>query len=260
MILYNKELIKKRFAMHLKEYNELSIVQRDICKKLSDRLLAITSTHALPKGNGYEIGAGTGFLTHHILNNYPDIRWYINDLVPETENFIINVVAESKNKNVVYICEDAENLRLIGNVSLLVSSSAIQWFNSIETYLENIYPSIANGGLVAFSIFGKRNFIQVRESSGGIGLDYPTLQEVEMWAERCGFTVVESEDYTQTIYFETPSDVLSYIKQSGVNGNSSQKWTKSDYERFCEQYINHFAQDGKVPLTFNPLQLILKKQ
>lgn len=259
MILFNKELVKKRFALHLKEYNELSVVQRDICKKLSERLFVFTSSHTLPQGNGYEIGAGTGFLTRHILDNYPNTKWYINDLVPEAESFIADVVAESRNKNVIYVWNDAEKLRLIGEVSLLVSSSAMQWFNSIETYLESIYPSIAKGGFVAFSIFGKRNFQQVRESSGGIGLDYPTLEEVEIWAEKCGFEVIESEDYTQTIYFETPSDVLSYIKQSGMNGNSSQKWTKSDYERFCEHYITHFAEDGKIPLTFNPLQLILRK-
>ena len=259
MVFCDKNLIKKRFASHLKEYDELSVVQRDICKKLADKLLAITSEYPDMKGNGYEIGAGTGFLTKYILDNYSELKWYINDLVPETEDYINNIISNSNAKNVRCIWGDAEKLKLIGDVSLLVSSSAMQWFNSIERYLHNIYPAIANGGWVAFSIFGLRNFLEVRESSGGIGLEYPTLKEVEVWAESCGFEVIFSEDYIQKIYFETPSDVLSYIKQSGMNGNSSQKWTKSDYEDFSNYYTEHFSDNGRIPLTFNPMQFILRK-
>lgn len=257
MTYFDKELVKRRFASHLKEYNDLSVVQRDICKHLSERLL--TYINAPLSGNGYEIGAGTGFLTKYILNDYPQLKWYINDLVAEAQNFIEPIVADSKSDNVVYLWTDAENLQLIGNVSLLVSSSAMQWFNSVEKYLENIYPQVAKGGYVAFSIFGQRNFHEVRESSGGIGLDYPTMNEVAMWAERCGFEVLMADDYEQTIYFEDPSSVLSYIKQSGMNGNSSQKWTKSDFERFHAHYVNHFSAEKGVSLTFNPLQFILKK-
>lgn len=257
MAYFDKELVKKRFASHLKEYDELSVVQRDICKRLTEKLLFHVS---VPQhGNGYEIGAGTGFLTKYILNNYPSLKWYINDLVPQAEEFIAPIVEKSQSQNVIYLWSDAERMKLIGEVSLLVSASAMQWFNSIEHYLGQIYPQMAEGGVVAFSIFGQRNFFQVRESSGGIGLDYPTVDEVIQWAEKIGFKVIMSDDYQQTIYFEDPSAVLSYIKQSGMNGNSSQKWTKSDFEHFCNYYIANFKENGAVPLTFNPLQFILKK-
>ena len=260
MAFCDKDLIKKRFASHLKEYDELSVTQRYICKKLADKLLAVTSEYPDIKGNAYEIGAGTGFLTKYILDNYSELNWYINDLVPETEGYINNIISQSKAKNVSCVWGDAEQLRLIDDVSMLVSCSAMQWFNSIEKYLHNIYPSIAKGGWVAFSIFGLRNFLEVRESSGGVGLEYPTLKEVEMWAEDCGFEVVFSEDYIQKIYFETPSDVLSYIKQSGMNGNSSQKWTKNDYMNFSNYYTEHFSDNGHVTLTFNPMEFILRKR
>ena len=260
MVFCDKDLIKKRFASHLEEYDKLSVVQRDVCEKLANKLLSITSQHQNLSGSGYEIGAGTGFLTRYVLENYPALKWYINDLVPETESYIDNIISQSGLENVTCVWGDAEKLKLIGNVSLLVSSSAMQWFNSIEKYLQNIYPSIANGGWVAFSIFGKRNFLEVRESSGGVGLDYPTISEVEIWAEDCGFEVVFSEDYIQKVYFETPSDVLSYIKQSGMNGNSSQKWTKNDYINFSNYYIDRFTDNNRIPLTFNPMQFILRKK
>lgn len=257
MTYFDKELVKKRFASHLKEYDELSVVQRDICARLSEKMRIHISEPL--SGTGYEIGAGTGFLTKYILNDYPQLKWYINDLVPEAERFIKPIASASKSQNNIFLCCDAEKMRLVGNVSLLVSSSAMQWFNSVEHYLREIYPQISDGGYVAFSIFGGRNFYQVRESSGGIGLDYPTVDDVVLWAERCGFETIMADDYEQTICFEDPSAVLSYIKQSGMNGNSSQKWTKSDFERFCEHYNRNFQGDNCVFLTFNPLQFIFKK-
>lgn len=258
MTYFDKELVKKRFASHLKEYDELSVVQRDICERLAKKLLPHTPQPL--HGNGYEIGAGTGFLTKYMLKNYPQLKWYINDLVAEAESFIEPMVKQSEARNVIYLWTDAEKMRLIGEVSLLVSSSAMQWFNSVEDYLEDIYPQMSDGGVVAFSIFGQRNFYQVRESSGGIGLDYPTVDEVVMWAERIGYEVLLADDYQQTIYFEDPSAVLSYIKQSGMNGNgSSKKWTKSDFENFNNHYTTHFKENDGIPLTFNPLQFILRK-
>lgn len=257
MTYFDKDLVKRRFASHLKEYDELSVVQRDICERLAEKLLLHTSQPL--HGYGYEIGAGTGFLTKYMLKNYPQLKWYINDLVPEAETYIDPIVKQNEAQNVVYLWQDAEKMRLTKDVSLLVSSSAMQWFNSIEHYLDDIYPQISDGGVVAFSIFGQRNFHQVRESSGGIGLDYPTVDEVIIWAERIGFEVLLAEDYQQTIYFEDPSAVLSYIKQSGMNGNSSRKWTKSDFERFCDYYTTHFSENNAVSLTFNPIQFILKK-
>lgn len=259
MALFDKDLVQKRFASHLKEYDELSVVQRDICERLSEKLSYHTLSHPIPEGIAYEIGAGTGFLTRYILNDYPNLKWHINDLVPQAEQYIKDIISKSNAKDVTCIWSDAEKLELKENVSLLISSSAMQWFNSVEDYLKKIYPFIAIGGLVTFSIFGKRNFIEVKTSSGGIGLEYPTLSEVESWAESCGFEVIMSEDYTQVIYFDSPSEVLNYIKQSGMNGNSSQKWTKNDFNRFNDYYMNNYTVDGQVSLTFNPIQFILKK-
>lgn len=254
----DKDLVRKRFSQHLKDYDELSVVQRDICYHLYDKLE--TELAKLPplEGTAYEIGAGTGFLTKFTLNGLPNLKWRINDLVSEAIEFIEPIANASTAKEYSYVCGDAEQLEYGENISLLVSCSAMQWFHSLEEYIARISSKIKEGGVVAFSIFGGANFHQVRNSSG-VGLHYPTEGEVCLWAEKNGFEVLYSEDYTQTIWFDTPGDVLAYIKQSGMNGTSNRKWTKSDFVNFCERYNSNYRDSKGVPLTFNPLIFILKR-
>lgn len=258
MKILDKDLVKRRFSSHLKQYDELSVVQRDICYHLYDKLETELAKFPPLEGVAYEIGAGTGFLTKFTLNGLPNLRWYINDLVPEAVDFIAPIADASLCPDFSYVWGDAEFLELEDDISLLVSSSAIQWFASIEDYIGRISAKIAKGGVVGFSIFGGSNFYQVRNASG-IGLSYPTESEVCAWALESGFEVLYSEDYTQTIWFDTPKDVLTYIKESGMNGTSNGNWTRSDFRNFCDSYNNNYRDSKGVPLTFNPMVFILRK-
>lgn len=256
---FDKELVKKRFATHLKEYDELSVVQRDICLRLSKHLSRVGGT-AKMQGAAYEVGAGTGFLTSHMLKHYPHLKWFINDLVPETKDFIDPIIASSVAEHTSYLWGDAETITPPERVSLVVSCSAMQWFNSLESYFSLLAPHINEGGIFAFSIFGEHNFHQVRNASGGVGLDYPSIEEVQLWGEENGMELLLSEDYQQTIWFTSPEEVLNYIKQSGMNGNGSRKWTKADFDIFCEKYNHYYREEQGVSLSFNPLIFIFQKK
>ncbi len=258
MAIFDKDLVKKRFAEHLDDYDRLSVVQRNVCKHLSGVLKEIIQNNPLPDGCGYEVGAGTGFLTKYILDYYPNLKWYINDLVADTEPFINQIIEKTEAKDIHYLWGDAEKLFPRDNISLFVSCSAMQWFNSIEAYIKGLSSHIVKDGIVAFTIFGEKNFIEVRNSSGGVGLDYPTIDDVKYWGEQCGLELLVSEDYCEQIWFDTPKDVLDYIKQSGMNGNGARKWTRQDFELFCQKYDDNFRDDRGVVLTFNPLLFIFK--
>ncbi len=260
MANFDKDLVKKRFAEHLSDYDRLSVVQRNICAHLSDVLSEEIKELQLPSGVCYEVGAGTGFLTNYMLKNYPNKKWYINDLVAATEPFIASIVEELGGRDVVYQWGDAESEMPTEKIALLVSSSAMQWFNSIEEYLSKVSPLIVSGGVVAFTIYGKENFREVRAASGGVGLDYPDVSDVVRWGENSQLELIISEDYTEEVRFNEPSDVLNYIKQSGMNGNGARKWTRQDFELFCQRYNESFRDDKGVPLTFNPLLFVFRKR
>ncbi len=259
MALFDKELVRRRFADNLEGYDRLSVVQRDICNHFAKLLYNFTQCNTPPCGTAYEIGAGTGFLTKFILNDYPSHSWVINDITSNAEPYIAKIADLSAASDVTYQWCDAESMPLEDNIAMVLSCSAMQWFVSLEEYIAKVSRALAKGGIFGFTIYGERNFYEVRTSSGGIGLEYPTIKQIELWGQANGLSLEISEDYTQTEWFDSPSDVLNYIKQSGMNGNGSRRWTKQDFEEFCERYNHHFKTEKGVPLTFNPLLFIFKK-
>jgi hypothetical protein len=48
------------------------------------------------------------------------------------------------------------------------------------------------------------------------------------------------------------------MKQTGVNGIPGKVWTKSDLNRFEEDYIDLFGTELGVPLTYQPIYFIAK--
>ena len=64
----------------------------------------------------------------------------------------------------------------------------------------------------------------------------------------------------KTVYFPSPKDVLLHLKRSGVNGITSEKWTKSDLLYFTNQYNKLFKSDYGVSLTYHPIYIIASKK
>lgn len=254
-----KELIKKRFAHNLDGYDALSVVQRAVCKHVDELLGSI-----LPSVEGHvalELGAGTGFFTEHLLRRFHDKSWTINDIVPETETYLEKVVAKSGYNNpITFVWGDAESIAFPANMSLLASASLFQWFDALDVFLKRVGTNIAKGGYVVFSSFGANNFFEIREASfGNKGILFPNYEKVMMWCREAGFEILHSDDYIHELVFPTVSDMIHYLRDTGVNGSSKGSWSRAEYNDFCTRYKESFSKDGGVTLSFNPIIFILRK-
>lgn len=249
----DKKLVESRFATHLDSYNRYAKVQRLICKYLCNKLIQFLPTIT---GRIVEVGAGTGFLTKEILKNIDKKRStiYINDITPEIYPYIEDIRAD---KEVNYIFGDAEKIDLPQDIDLFVSANSIQWLDDISLFIDKL--DIKEEGFLAISTFGKQNFIEIKESIG-IGLNYPTLQEIRQYTERCGYRVLFSEDRIERVSFKDPIEVLRHIKLTGVNAiGHNTFWSRGKLNSFCEEYIKSYGKDGDVTLTYNPLIIICQR-
>lgn len=254
-----KELIKKRFAHNLDGYDALSVVQRAVCEHIDGLLASLVPS---VEGNvAMELGAGTGFFTEHLLKRFPDKNWTINDIVPETEVYLGKVIAKSGYKDpVTFVWGDAENIVFPTGLSFLASASLFQWFDALDLFLKRVGTNIAKGGYVVFSSFGENNFFEIREASlGNKGILFPDYKEVKMWCCDAGFEVLHSDDYIHELVFPTVSDMIHYLRDTGVNGNSKGNWSRVEYNAFCNRYKESFSKDEGVKLSFNPILFILRK-
>ena len=90
--MINKELIKIRFNKSVKTYNETAIIQKEMAKKLTEKIIDFCGNNF---DKIFEFGAGTGFLSQNIVNQIKFAEYYANDIIEESEYCIKNINAYS---------------------------------------------------------------------------------------------------------------------------------------------------------------------
>lgn len=253
----DKTLIKQRFAKSVATYDEHASVQKSIAHKL---VSFIADRSPVKKFNRVlELGAGTGFCTRELLSCLDIHSILCNDLVAEYKPKLDAVFADHPVAEHDFIAADIENGDEIhGMYDLVVSASALQWIIDLDNLFAAYNKKMNQGAIFAFSTFGDRNMIEIREVMKS-GLYYADTASLHSVVSK-HFDLLLLEENEQVLYFENPSDVLRHLKYTGVNGLFKTKWTKGDMREFSEKYINMFSHGDRVALTYHPVYIIAKKK
>lgn len=222
-------------------YRKNAVVQKQMAKFLVYSLIKNC-------GNLYneilEIGSGTGFLTDEIKNNLTFKKIILNDITDNYTNF------EPDN----FIKGDILNVKIPNNLDLIISNAVFQWIVDYNLLFKKLHSSLKKGGILCFSTFGEKNFIQIKNITG-IGLDYPDFRKT---VQKAGFEILFFEEELQTLYFNNIKELLEHIKFTGVK-TENKIWTKKDFKNFEENYLKNYKDDMGFELTYHPCYYILKK-
>ena len=250
----DKRLLKTRFAAHLDRYDTQAVVQDGICERLAETIGRICPPDAT---RCMEIGAGTGFLTRRLAGLFPDAQWYINDLVEASVRYI---AAYTDGQRTEYLWGDAETVPYPDGLDLIASASALQWFDDPARFFRRAARALKTEGLLAFSTFGPENFRDVRAATGK-GLRYRDRARLETMLLNAGFAVVETLEYTRSLRFAAPADVLRHIRSTGVNSIRPVQWTRRTLADFETAYRRASgSDDGSVALTYHPILIAARKR
>lgn len=251
--MIQKTLIHTRFSSKFGSYNEHAVVQQNIASRLASLLHPYLN---LPCTNLLEFGAGTGFLTKAVLQNAVITNYYLNDLVASS---LAEVKSNTGRSDFHFFVGDAEQIPLPSNLDVIISSSTFQWFEDIQSFFRKITTILNSEGLFAFASFGPQNFMEIK-STLGVGLHYKSLNELEAFLLN-DFDILYANESLEEMCFDSPNQVLRHIKQTGVNGLSAPKLTKSSLCEFEQKYCALFLNKEKmVKLTYHPIIIIAKKK
>lgn len=240
----NTKSIKSRFEKSMDKYDENAVVQIDLAERLINSLTSIKSDF----DSILELGAGTGVLTKYIKNNLNFNKYTGNDLVEKSKNYISKIIP-----NAEFIQGNAIKIKPAQKADLVISNAMFQWFSDITDITTHSKKLLNEGGILAFSTFGKDNFKEIKDLSG-LTLNYLTLKEIQEKLSN-NYEFLHIEDYTYTLDFQTPLELLLHMKNTGVNSLSAKPWTIKEIKNFCEQYLKKYK---KVKLTYNPIIVIAK--
>lgn len=251
-----KRQLTSRFARAARTYEREAEAQRRIAGRMAR--LIVERGAPRPGGNVLEVGCGTGFLTRLLVEALRPARLVINDLCPEMRDCHADLIERAAGR-VAFLPGDAETVALPAGQQLVASCSALQWFAAPARFFRRVHALLDDGGLFAFSTFGRDNLREVRDVAG-VGLSYPRTEELTR-ALRPSFDVLAADDGERIrLAFATPLDVLSHLKRTGVTGLSGRAWTRGDLRAFCERYAErHAAPQGGVTLTYHPLYVVARK-
>lgn len=248
----DKELIKKRFARASSTYSREATAQQQVAVRLAE----MVHRHVPAPWHRcvWEVGCGTGLFTQAYLQAQTPGRMWLNDICPEMGERLAPLLSE----RVHFSAADAEQTVPPKDVSLIVSCSALQWFDSPLCFLQRCREALLPRGYMAIATFGQDNFHEIR-SLTGTGLVYRTLEEWQCDLESMGFLEVQAMEERITVWLPSPTEVLRHLRQTGVTGIQRQAWTRERLASFASEYNHRFAnRDGLVPLTYNPIYLILE--
>lgn len=249
----DKTLIRTRFARAAGTYLQHAEVQH----RVAEYLAGLIGRHV--PGTKYrrmlEIGCGTGLFTRICLSRWHPERLWLNDLCPEVEPYIADLLGEK----VRFVADDAENLNFPSGQDLIVSCSVLQWFAMPERFLIGCRRLLSEGGYLALATYGRQNMKEVGALTSDT-LPYRSLEELSAPLSD-GYELVCCEEEIVQLSFDSPLDVLRHLKRTGVTGIRSCCWTKGELEAFSREYIYRYAAPGgTVPLTYHPIYLIMCKR
>lgn len=250
---HDKALLQRRFSRNLATYDTLATVQRAIADRLATQL-----ERADPAAvkNGVEIGAGTGFLTRHLVRLFPAAQWTVNDLVAKSRDYLPESVSFSAGDGETFLFGDER-------YDLIASASTVQWFDDLPGFIARAADGLRTGGLLALSTFGPENFSEITATTGQ-GLEYYPLPQLNDILTASGLQIIAREEWTEQQRYPTPTDVLRHLRLTGVNAVAAERWTHSRLRRFEADYRAAYgtaSENGEecVTLTFHPIIIIAKK-
>lgn len=244
----DKALLKERFRKAASSYDTEAVTQREIACKL----WSMTQNLIDPADCAeiLEIGCGTGFLTRNYIDHMGK-QVTLNDIYDVSANF--SDITKAR-----FLIGDAEQTEWNNSFDLILSASAIQWFNNLDAFFAKCNESLNSEGVIALSTFGPQNFIEIRES-GGKSLNYMSKTELtEKFSAH--FDILYVYEETITLRFPDVRSILRHIKNTGVMGGLGNGASLRELIAFEKRFEAHWMHHDYAPLTYHPVYLIGKKK
>jgi len=244
------------FEKAAKSYTEHAIAQKQICQNLIRLMQEHLSEKSLD--NVFEIGCGSGNLSHLLMQNFQIKQLFLNDLYPEVQQHF------SESKKLQWLIGDIEQLDLPQSLNLIASSSALQWICDLDAIFKKCSDALTQHGYLCFSTFGQQNLKEIKALTGQ-GLDYLSIESIQEKLMQQGFEILHLEESIEMLTFQQPKQILQHLKATGVTATASQhRWSKQSLQQFYQDYqqFSELDQCGQrhYQLSYHPIYCIARSK
>ncbi|WP_340122577.1 malonyl-ACP O-methyltransferase BioC [Methylobacter svalbardensis] len=251
----DKAKIKQSFAAAAVTYDGVAALQRIVGRAL----LGTIDTEKLA-GTLLDLGCGTGFLTSELLGFAQPI--VALDIALPMLQLTRTKLADTP--NVSYLCADAEQLPLAGQVvDGVFSNLALQWCINLEAVFIDIKRVMKPGGRLVFSTFGPQTLQELKAAWADVDdyqhvNDFYSEQQLTRFLQLAGYTEIKIET---KLYISNYGSVLALMKElkhigahNMIVGRNKNITTKTQMQRMIATYERHRT-DDRVPATYEVIMV-----
>ena len=252
--MFNKKNTRQHFEKAANSYDAAAILQREIAKRMGERLDYIK----LQPNAVLDAGCGTGYITKDLLKRYPKSQVIALDLA-------LNMTRKTKGhgswlRKPKQICADAEQLPLKAeSVDLIVSNLMIQWSNDLDKMFTGFHSVLKPNGLLLFSTFGPDTLKEMRMSWSGVDdtphtSSFVDMHEIGDALLKAGFINPVTDMELITMTYSNVRQLMKDIKKIGASNTDSARskglMGKEKLKAFEQAYEKFKTVDGLYPASW----------
>jgi len=251
----DKAKIARCFRRSLPTYDDAALVQNELAGRL------LQSINLLPDSafqQVLEIGCCTGLLTEILCRHKLVETLYLNDLVSDFENVVLNRIVNNAPKQCVTYFGDIETLTLPPDLTLVLSGATFQWLDNLPAFFKRFGRELQPGAYLAFSLFGPGTLKEF-SSLTSVELGYHSDKEIIDLLEQ-DFILESYADFQDKLFFPTVREVLYHIRATGVGGVSEYQWNKEILRDFEARYSQQFSGDKGLPVSYSSSCFVARRR
>ncbi|MFD0987682.1 methyltransferase [Methyloligella solikamskensis] len=156
--------IAESFGARADSYERHAALQRMVAERLASQLPDLKRPRVL------ELGCGTGLLTRHLLDTYPDGDFLITDLSPEMIATAEGNLNPPKTAKLTFDVMDAARVENVCRFDLITTSMSLHWLADPAAALTRLRERLNPGGALLYSALGSECFAEWRAALASEGV------------------------------------------------------------------------------------------
>jgi len=256
--MLDKAKIKQSFGAASDTYDGVAALQRTVGRALLGTIDAVSLTGTL-----LDLGCGTGFLTSELLGRAQPV--IALDIALPMLQVTRRKLADAP--NVSYLCADAEQLPLAGQiVDGVFSNLALQWCINLDAVFTGIKRVLKADGQLVFSTFGPQTLQELKAAWAKVD-DYKHVnefyseQQLRHFLQQAGYTEIVIETNLYLSSYDSVLALMEELKHIGAHnviaGRNKNITTKTQMQRMSAAYEQHRT-GGLIPATFEVIMVSAK--
>jgi len=257
----NTVLIKKKFSKASKDYDKLSLIQREVADELFTKIGSLDLMRRV-----LDIGIGTGYLSQRLRSKYPNLRLHGIDLASGMLE-----ICRQKIRDVLLVQSDAKYLPFKEEAfDLVISNLTYQWVGDLGQALQNARSVLKEKSKFYFTIFSENTLIELRQVIFELWdkdtktrnlqplAHLPKKTFVEKALKDTGFTNIKIGVKVKKEHYPNLWELLNWLKMIGANKYWPDKLydglsARNFIDNISERYKKKFYDGDNIFATFEVL-------